>query len=77
MVLGDICGPPAIDAVRCEEAAKAAAEGSRDELSTRARPSGMVGEGFLGPDERKSLLVENLRERLLPAAAGGDVTIWS
>ena len=78
IVLGDICWPPAIDAVRCEEAARAAAEGSRDELSTRARPSGMVGEGFFGPGARKSLLVENLRDRLLPtflsAAAGGEVT---
>lgn len=81
MALGDICWPPAIEAVRCEDAARAAAEGSRDELSTKARPSGIVGEGFFGPEARKSLLVENLRDRLLPTpppvAAGGDVTEWS
>lgn len=65
--LGDICWPPFMDAVRCEEAASAAAEGSREELSTNARPSGIVGDGFFGPDPRKSFLVENLRDRLLPA----------
>jgi len=79
--LGDICWPAARDAVRCEDAASAAAEGSREERSTKARPSGIVGEGFFGPPEaRKSLLVENLRDRLLPdlcSAAGGDVRMCS
>lgn len=38
----------------------------------------MVGEGFFGADPRKSFLVENLRDRLLPVdrscVAGGEVT---
>lgn len=66
MELGDICWLTPSDAVRCEEAAMAAAEGSKDEWSTSARCSWIVGEGFLGADPRKSFLVENLRERLLP-----------
>jgi hypothetical protein len=56
----------------------AAADGSKEEWSTRARCSCMVGEGFLGAEPRKSFLVENLRERLLPPArdseTGGEVT---
>ena len=76
--MGDICAPAPSDAVRCEEAATAAAEGSNEEWSTSARCSWMVGEGFLGADPKKSFLVENLRDRLLPVllswVAGGDVT---
>ena len=77
MELGDICAPVPRDAVRCEDAATAAAEGSKEAWSTSARCSWMVGEGFLGADPRNSFLVENLRDRLLPvrlsAVAGGDV----
>jgi hypothetical protein len=63
---GDICCPPVIEAVRCEDAAIAAAEGSRDELSTSVRPSWIVGEGFFGVEPRNSFLVENFRDRPLP-----------
>jgi hypothetical protein len=55
-----------MDAVRCEDAARAAAEGSREELSTNVRPSWMVGDRSFGVDPRKSFFVENLRDRLLP-----------
>ena len=44
--MGDICGPPVMDAVRCEDAAIAAAEGSKEEVSTNDLPSWMVGDGF-------------------------------
>ena len=78
MELGDICGPWPSEAVRCEDAATAAAEGSNEEWSTSARCSWMVGDGFLGAEPRKSFLVENLRDRLLPVrvsdVAGGEVT---
>ena len=63
--------PPFIPAVRCCEAAMAAAEGSRVEVSAMDRPStidwGMwVGELDFGVPPRNSRLVENLRERMLP-----------
>lgn len=67
--LGDVVGwePPLMEAVRWEEAATAAAEGSRFEPSAMGFPSGMdwdmwVGELFFGIEPRKSLLVENLRD---------------
>lgn len=47
----------------------------------RVRCSCMVGEGFFGAEPRKSFLVENLRDKLLPPdlswAAGGDVMLCS
>ena len=58
--LGDICWPPVMVAVRCDDAANAAAEGSNDELSTK-RPSCIVGEGFFGTELRMNFLVESLR----------------
>jgi hypothetical protein len=42
------CEPPVMEAVRWEEAASAAADGSRLELSVKVRPSYTVGDGFLG-----------------------------
>ena len=71
--LGDVdgCGPPLMDAVRCDDAATAAADGSRLELSPMLRFSGMdcwacVGELLLGVLPSHSLFVENLRDKLLP-----------
>lgn len=68
--LGDVagCEPPLSEAVRCEEAATAAAEGSRFEASAMGFPSGIdwgicVGELFFGVEPRNSLLVENLRDK--------------
>lgn len=68
--LGDVVcwEPPLMEAVRWEEAATAAAEGSRLEPSAIGFPSGMdwdrwVGELFFGIAPRKSLLVENLRDK--------------
>lgn len=57
--------------LRWDDAAIAAADGSRDVLSPCT-----VGEGFFGADPRKSFLVENLRDKLLAAwtclrSAGG------
>jgi len=52
-----------MEAVRCEDAANAAADGSRLELSDRVRVSWYdVGDGFLGPLLRKRRFVENLRD---------------
>lgn len=81
MALGEVLGwePPDMEAVRWEEAAMAAAEGSRFALSFSVLPSGIdcgmwVGELFLGVEPRKSFL-ENVRERLLPVFSGcGCVT---
>lgn len=54
-------------AVRWEEAATAAADGSRFDESARNLPSGIdwgmwVGELFFGVEPMKSRLVENLRD---------------
>ena len=72
--LGDVAGfwdSPFMLAVRCEEAARAAAEGSRFELSDMGLCSGMdwvmwVGELLFGVAPRKRRLVLNFRDRLLP-----------
>ena len=68
---------PFMDVVRWDEAARAAAEGSRVEGSVIALFSGIeagtwVGELDLGVEPRKSLLVLNLRERLLPDFSGAS-----
>ena len=79
--LGEVlgCDPPDIDAVRWEEAAIAAAEGSRELGSLRDFPSWIVlgtcvGELFLGVEPRKSFL-ENVRVRLLPVFSGAACVI--
>ena len=72
--LGDVAGfwdSPFMLAVRWEEAARAAAEGSRLELSDIGLCSGMdcwmwVGELLFGVAPRKRRLVLNFRDRLLP-----------
>lgn len=76
---GEVAGcilSPFMEAVRCEEAARAAAEGSRVELPFTDLFSGIawgtwVGELLLGMDRRRSCFVENLRDRLLPIFSGG------
>ena len=79
--LGDIWGPPVIVAVRCDDAASAAAEGSNEELSSSVRPSWIVGEGFFGAELRTNFFVESLRCMLGPPdpefKLGGDVTCCS
>lgn len=76
--LGDVEGwdPALTVAVRWFEAATAAAEGSRF-VSALDLPSGMdwgmwVGELLFGAEPRNSLLVENLRDKLLPNFSGGN-----
>jgi len=62
--LGERASLSRIEAVRCEDAAMAAADGSRLALSVGARLSWIiVGDGFFGPLLRKRRLVENLRDR--------------
>ena len=62
--LGERASLSRIEAVRCEDAAMAAADGSRLVFSVRPRLSCMiVGDGFFGPLLRKRRLVENLRDR--------------
>lgn len=75
--VADCCEPPFMPAVRWEEASRAAAEGSRVELSVMGLPSGMdcwmcVGELLLGVAPKKSRLVENFRDRLLPLFSVGS-----
>lgn len=62
--LGERASPSRMEAVRCVDAAMAAAEGSRLVLSVSPRPSWViVGDGFFGALLRKRRLVENLRDR--------------
>lgn len=62
--LGERASLSRMEAVRWEDAANAAAEGSRLVLSVIVRPSCMaVGEGFFGALLRKRRFVENLRDR--------------
>lgn len=68
---------PFIEAVRWDEAATAAAEGSRLELSEIALPSGIdcgmwVGELLFGVEPRNNRLVENFLDKLLPLFSGGS-----
>lgn len=70
--------------VRCDEAATAAAEGSRFVLSDKGLPSGMgcgtwVGELFLGVEPKKKFFFDGLRNRLdpdfsAPCETGGNMT---
>ncbi len=60
-----------MDAVKWDDAATAAADGSRLEFSAMLRFSGIdcgrwVGELLLGPFPSHSRFVENLRDKLLP-----------
>ena len=71
---------PFIEAVRCDEAARAAADGSRVELPFKGLFSGMdwetcVGELLFGVEPRKSRFVENFRERLLAVFSEGNEEI--
>lgn len=50
-----------MDAVKCDDAAIAAADGSSDELSCNG-PLPKVGEGIFGADPSHNFLVENFRE---------------
>lgn len=52
----------AIDAVRCDDAAMAAAEGSKD-VASDIGPLPMVGEGIFGAEPSHNFLVENFRDR--------------
>lgn len=63
-----------MDAVRCDDAATAAAEGSRFVLSAMLRFSGIdcgmwVGELLLGALPSHRRLVENFLDKLLPPLA--------
>lgn len=67
---------PFMEVVRWDEAARAAAEGSRVEFPFTGLFSGIacgtcVGELLFGVDPRRRRFVENLRERLLPIFSGG------
>lgn len=55
------CDPPVMDAVRCDDAAIAAADGSKLEGSASARPSCIVGD-VLGCEPRKSFFVDHFRD---------------
>lgn len=69
---GEVCEPSRIWAVRWEEAAIAAAEGSKVEPSVNSRLSCTVGDGFFGAEPRKSFFVENFRAKLLPLSCSGS-----
>ena len=81
MPWGEGC-PPLIDAVRCEEPAIAAADGSNVEVSLKDLPSGMdcwtwVGELVLGVEPPGNSFFERVLVRLPDfsgwATTGGDV----